>query len=160
MSEHYINAVDDYLIEGLSFKMPPGGSYVISRKNCTFYPSGSSLYSASSGTKLIRINLSSSTEWLDPSSVRLSYRINNGDGVVGHLLRTLGGPYAFFSRVRLLAGGVMIEDIMDYNRVHHMFSELSSTNSRTNENIEGFGFNASDINEYTALIVQGIPGGK
>ena len=160
MSEHYINAVEDYLIEGLSFKMPPGGSYVISRKNCTFYPAGSAFYSASNGTKLIRTNLSSSTEWLDPSSSRLSYRINNGDGAAGNILRTLGGPYSFFSRVRLLAGGVMIEDIMDYNRVHHMFSELSSTNSRINENIEGYGFNASDINTYTALSVQGIPGGN
>jgi len=77
MTDHYINKTEAYLIEGLSFKMPPGGSYVVSRKNCTFYPSGSSLYSASSGAKLIRINLSSSTEWLDPSSIRLSYRINN-----------------------------------------------------------------------------------
>ena len=78
MSEHYINAVEDYLIEELSFKMPPGGSYVISRKNCTFYPAGSAIYnSATNGTKLIRIKLSNSTEWLDPQSVRLSYRLNN-----------------------------------------------------------------------------------
>jgi len=40
MSEHYINAVEDYLIEGLSFKMPPGGSYVISRKIARFIPQG------------------------------------------------------------------------------------------------------------------------
>ena len=40
MSEHYINAVEDYLIEGLSFKMPPGGSYVISRKIVRFIPLG------------------------------------------------------------------------------------------------------------------------
>ena len=36
MSEHYINSVEDYLIDGLSFKMPAGGSYVISRKNVLF----------------------------------------------------------------------------------------------------------------------------
>ena len=40
MSEHYINAVEDYLSEGLSFKMPPGGSYVISRKIAHFIPQG------------------------------------------------------------------------------------------------------------------------
>ena len=137
MSEPYINAVEDYLIEGLSFKMTPGGSYVTSRKNCTFYPAGSAIYSASNGTKLIRINLSSSTEWLDPQSVRLSYRLNN-NGAAGH---QLGGPFSFFSRVRLLAGGTMVEDIMDYNRVHNMFSELSSSNNKRNEDIEGFGIN-------------------
>ena len=54
----------------------------------------------------------------------------------------------------------MIEDIMDYNRVHHMFSEMSSTNSRINENIEGFGFNANDIDEYNNETAQRIPGGK
>jgi hypothetical protein len=40
MNEYYINAVEDYLIEGLSFKMPPGGSYVISRKIVRFIPQG------------------------------------------------------------------------------------------------------------------------
>jgi hypothetical protein len=38
MTDHYINATEDYLIEGLSFKMPPGGSYVISRKIAHFIP--------------------------------------------------------------------------------------------------------------------------
>ena len=32
MNEHYINSVEDYLIDGLHFKMPPGGSYVIGNK--------------------------------------------------------------------------------------------------------------------------------
>ena len=40
MSEHYINAVEDYLLEGLSSKMPPGGSYVISRRIVRFIPQG------------------------------------------------------------------------------------------------------------------------
>jgi hypothetical protein len=75
--------------------MPPGGSYVISRKNCTFYPAGSAIYSASNGTKLIRHNLSSSTEWLDPQSVRLSYRLTNKNDAGGRQLRTIGGPFSF-----------------------------------------------------------------
>ena len=137
MSEHYINSVEDYLIEGLQFKLPSGGSYVSSRKQCSFYPSGSAFYSSANGTKLIRINLSSSTEWLDPQTIRLSYRLNN-QGAANRILRTIGGPYSFFSRVRLLAGGTVVEDIMDYNLVHNMFSELSSSNSKRNEDIEGF----------------------
>ena len=95
MSEHYINSSEDYLIEGLQFKMPPGGSYVISRKQSTFYPAGSAIYSAANGTNLIRINLSSSTEWLDPQTVRLSYKLHN-TGAANHMLRTIGGPYSFF----------------------------------------------------------------
>ena len=95
MSEHYINSVEDYLIEGLQFKMPPGGSYVISRKQALFYPAGSAIYSATNGTKLIRINLASSSEWLDPQSVRLSFKLHN-TGADGRFLRTIGGPYSFF----------------------------------------------------------------
>jgi hypothetical protein len=54
----------------------------------------------------------------------------------------------------------MVEDIMDYNRVHNMFSELSSSNSKRNEDIEGFGINASDMDEFTILHFPGInPGG-
>ena len=40
MSEEYINSAEDYLIDGLTFKMPPGGSYVISRKIARFTPQG------------------------------------------------------------------------------------------------------------------------
>ena len=120
-----------------------------------FIPQGQQ-YSASNGTKLIRINLSSSTEWLDPQSVRLSYRLNNKNGTADHQLRTIGGPFSFFSRVRLLAGGTMVEDIMDYNRVHNMFSELSSSNTKRNEDIEGFGINGSDITNYTLASYPGI----
>ena len=156
MSEHYINSVEDYLIDGLSFKMPAGGSYVISRKNCTFYPAGSATYSSVSGTKLIRINLSSSSEWLDPQSVRLSFQLNNKDGTANHQLRTVGGAYAFFSRARLLAGGVLVEDLMDYSRMHHMFSELTSSNSKRNEDIESFGINTSDLTTYTTATIPGI----
>jgi len=42
----------------------------------------------------------------------------------------------------------MVEDLMDYNRVHNMFSELSSSNNKRNEDIEGFGINGSDITVY------------
>jgi hypothetical protein len=161
MSEHYINAVEDYLIEGLQFKMPPGGSYVISRKNCTFYPAGSAIYSSNSGTKLIRINLSSSTEWLDPQSVRLCYTLNNVDSRANRQLRTIGGAFSFFSRVRLMAGGTMVEDIMDYNRVHNMFSQLTSTNTRQNEDIEAFGINGGDRNSASEANFPGIdPAGR
>ena len=55
----------------------------------------------------------------------------------------------------------MVEDIMDYNRVHNMVSELSSSNSKRNEEIEGFGINGSDITTYTTAAFPGIaPGGN
>jgi hypothetical protein len=81
-------------------------------------------------------------------------------------IRPLGGPWAFFKRLRILRGGQLIEDIADYNRVHQMFSVLSSSDSRINDMGEGFGveFDIRDKNErlgsdngdYTTNILSGI----
>ena len=70
--EHYANSVEDHLIDGLKYKLEPGASYVQSRRQVTWYPSGSAIYSPTSGTRLIRVNINSTGEWLDPQSVRFS----------------------------------------------------------------------------------------
>ena len=51
------NGVEDYLIEGLSFKLPPGSSYITDRRKTTFWASGSNIYKPLSGTKVIRFLL-------------------------------------------------------------------------------------------------------
>ena len=38
MVEAMANGVEDKLIDGLSFKMQPGASYVIERKSVTYHP--------------------------------------------------------------------------------------------------------------------------
>ena len=35
--ESITNSAEDYLIDGLSFKLPPGASYVTDRKSSTFW---------------------------------------------------------------------------------------------------------------------------
>ena len=42
--ESISNGVEDYLIEGLSFKLSPGSSYVTDRRKSTFWASGSNIY--------------------------------------------------------------------------------------------------------------------
>ena len=136
--EHYAHSIDDHLIDSLTYKLEPGASYVQSRRNVSWLPQGSAIYSPTSGTRLIRISINSTGEWLDPQSVRFSCRLDNTDTVGGHLLRTIGDPYACFSRRRVLCGSVVCEDIVDYNRTHNMFRTLTSSNNRVNDNIEGF----------------------
>ena len=41
MVEAMANSVEDYLIDGLSFKLSPGASYVTDRRSVTWYASGS-----------------------------------------------------------------------------------------------------------------------
>lgn len=153
MVESYANSVEDKLIEGLTFKLEGGASYINDRKFCTFHPQGSNYYSPSSGSKLIKIALTGK-DWLDPTTFRVAFDVVN-DGtyaaavpVVGtnpaipevdQRLRPLSGPWCMLRRVRLLAGGQVVEDVDYYSRVHEMFDVLTSTHSRINESVEGFG---------------------
>ena len=159
--EHYANSVEDHLIDGLKYKLEPGASYVQSRRQVTWYPSGSAIHSPTKGTRLIRVNINSTGEWLDPQSVRFSFKLNNTDGSHSHLLRTICEPFAFFTRLRCLIGNVVAEDIVDYGRAHSLFQTLTSSNSRRNDEIEGFGHRWTDIEPpFTADITYGIAGGK
>ena len=57
MVDSMANSVEDYLIEGLSFKLQPGASYVTDRRSVNFFAAGSNVYTSASGARVIRINL-------------------------------------------------------------------------------------------------------
>ena len=136
--ESHAQQTEDYLIDGLSFKLAPGASYVTNRRSVTFYPQGGNSYSPT-GVKVIRIGLTGEG-WLDPSTLRVMFDLNNLDAANTHILRTIGGPWSFFRRMRLMAGGTVIEDIDNYSRTHQMFHTLVSPDKRRNDTIEGFGW--------------------
>ena len=110
MVEALASGVEDKLIDGLSFKLQPGASYVLDRRSVTYHPQGSNIYTPGAGTKLIRILLTGE-DWLDPSTLRVMFNLTNlqNDGVAR--LRVLGGPWTFFRRMRILAAGQLVEDI-------------------------------------------------
>jgi hypothetical protein len=56
-------------------------------------------------------------------------------------LRVAGRPHCFFRRLRIIAGGTIIEDIDQFNRVSELFHILQSPQSRVNDSMEGFGHN-------------------
>ena len=94
MVEAAANSQEYYLIDGLSFKLKPGASYVNERKSVTFHPQGSNIYSPM-GTKLIKLLLTGDN-WLDPSTFRVLFDVVNTDGTVDKELRVLSGPWCFF----------------------------------------------------------------
>ena len=61
MVEAVANGVEDKLVDGLSFRLSPGASYVTNRRSVTFHPQGSNIYSPTSGTRLIKISAKLST---------------------------------------------------------------------------------------------------
>ena len=141
--ESHAQATEDYLIEGLSFKLAPGASYVTNRRSVTFYPQGGNSY-APNGVKVIRLALTGSEGWLDPSTIRVMYDLSNVSTNTNKTLKTIGGPWSFFRRMRLMAGGTIIEDIDNYGRTHEMFHQFVSPAKSENDTTEGFGW-AGDI---------------
>ena len=138
MVEAIANGIEDKLIDGLSFKLNPGASYVIDRRSVTFHPQGSNIYKPREGTKLIRILLTGDN-WMDPSTLRVLFQLNN-DEPTAKALRPLSGPWSFLRRMRILAAGQLVEDIDQYNRIHEMMQVLIAGESRANDAAEAFGF--------------------
>ena len=60
--ESMTNSAEDYLIDGLSFKLPPGASYVTDGKCATFYSIGSNVYTPEGVLNCSSFNLMVMTE--------------------------------------------------------------------------------------------------
>jgi hypothetical protein len=156
MVEAIANGIEDQLIDGLSFKMNPGASYVVDRRSVTFHPQGSNIYKTTSGTKLIRILLTGDN-WLDTATFRIMFDLRN-NAATAKILYPVGGPHSFFRRMRILAAGQLVEDIDNYNRIHEMMNILTSADSRDNQAAEAFGYHW-DQGPGTYATANGITGG-
>ncbi len=94
--------------------------------------------------------------WVDPSTIRVMFDLNNVTTTAGKFLRNVGGPWSYFRRMRLMAGGTVIEDIDNYARTHQQFHALVSPTQRQNDTIEGFGFEG-DILRNCGVHPDGLP---
>ena len=123
-------AAKDLLIDSLSFKLKPAASYVVDRKSSTFESIGSNAYTPVGEVKLIKFQLNGDDgNWLDPFSVVFQFELVNTAPVAGandNILRPVGQPHLFFRRLRVLAGGQVVEDIQDFGRNMELLSLLQS----------------------------------
>ena len=143
--EVYSSSVEDQLIDGLSFKLSAGSSYITDRKSVTFFPSGSNVYTSTSGTRILRF-LINGDDWIDSTNtLRIFFDIANTGT---QPLRVLGGPYSFFRRMRVLCGNQLVEDIDYYNRNHYLFDIMRARHVRENEDGEGVGDDRFDAPKY------------
>ena len=82
------------------------------------------------------------------------------DNAARHKLRPIGGPEPLLSKMRLLACGPILEDIVMYNRAHEMFIIFTTTDSRENHYAEGFGNyweHVADNSHVHADYAKGVP---
>ena len=134
--EHHVQSVDDQLIGGLSYKLKHGASYVSDRRKCTFYASGSNQYS-STGAKVCKFNIVSD-QWLDPSTFRVMFTSNNLNTETAVIKPLHWNPAVLFRRCRVSCGGVVIEDIDDFNRLSLMLTALKPVDEQRDIAMQGF----------------------
>ena len=121
-------ALEDQLIDGLSYKLKNGANYVQRRESSTLFPAGGNSYS-NSGVRVIRIPIVSDG-WLDVSTIQLQYKLTCTDSVADTgsartRVELMSGQHAPFGRIRLLCGGQQLEDIQSYNRFYSQMLALA-----------------------------------
>ena len=112
----------DTLVGPLRYGLDPQGSYVQSRRQSTTF---SNVNSASpAGVKTITINVGSSSEWLDPSTVLLSFLVTNTDAT-NALFPAAPEASILFERLQIRLGSSLVEDIQDFNKLTHIMTKMS-----------------------------------
>ena len=150
--EHHVQSVDDALIGGLGYKLKAGASYVSDLRSVTFFASGGNQY-GSNGVKVCKSNISVD-QWLDPSTFRVMFTLNNLFQTGNNIAQPLHWNLVFmFRRARIIAGGQVIEDIDDFNRLSLMFAALKPQDDQKEIAMEEFGL--FDIQYEVASAVSG-----
>ena len=139
--EHHAQSVDDALIGGLSYKLKAGASYVTNRRSVSYFAQGGNQYSPN-GVKVMKFNLTGN-DWLDPSTFRIMFQLNNAavqtTGSPTKILEPLSwNPACFFRRARIICGGIVVEDIDDFNRLSLMLTALKTEEEQNSIAAEGF----------------------
>jgi hypothetical protein len=151
------NTLEDTLSSSLNFKLSNGASYVISRQNASYFPAGSNVFS-SKNNRVLKFVLDGSAQWLDPRSITLNFNIENPETDAANLLEFCGQPYILFRRIRVYSGGVLIEDLDNYNRTHHMKFILSSSEDKLSVASMGFGTKENDVYKQSDIVARGTIG--
>ena len=147
---------NDSLISQLSFQLPAVATYARERRLVQVMPQGANSF-APDGNQVLTFNLTSQDGWLDPSSLRLHFRIRNRAAAGGNNgLLPAGGCHCFFSQLRILIGGTETERIEPYNLLHELFRvALNTPQSQVEQGVEdGRGF---DADQYPPVAPQPIP---
>ena len=138
--EHHAQSVDDALIGGLSYKLKAWARYVTNRRSLSYFASGGNQYSPS-GVRVVKFSITGD-QWLDPSTFRVRFQLNNMDYTSSgtkYIKPLSWNPAVFFRRARIIAGGVVIEDIDGFNRLLLMLTTIMPHEKQLMIASEGFG---------------------
>jgi hypothetical protein len=106
------------LLDTLDFTLPAANTSVVDRRqHVRAYPTSASTLTPT-GTRTCRIRLGGD-DFVDASSVRLQYTINNTNATKALVPRT--GPWGAWSQVYLRSNGVELDNIPQYGRFHQQY---------------------------------------
>ena len=124
---HHAQSIDDALIGGLSYKLKPGASCGTNRRSVSYFAQGGNQYSPN-GVEVMKSNLTGD-QWLDPSTFRVVFQLNNTGNIgapEGTALKRVEplswNPAVFFRHARIMCGGVVVEDIDNFDRLSLMLT--------------------------------------
>ena len=134
--DNLIAESNDTMINSLNFGLPETSQYITDRRFVNYFPSGSNVYNPNAGNKNIRFYISSETDYVDLSSIKLFATIENTNGDRAKFLCPLSGLHGFFNRFRLTVGVQLVGDIAEYNRHCELYDCFKSKNVRDMDDIE------------------------
>ena len=140
--------IEDVLVEkNLRFKLKDGGSYVRSKESKNFYPSSVSTYTADTNS-VIRFNITGPpNQWISLPTILLGFTLENTEPTNAEAeLRPISAG-AFFSRVRVMMGDVIVCDLNSTSRADAMKDLLKTSEAKRADEVLGFGnsFNNNDV---------------
>ncbi len=136
---------EDQLLSSLQFKLPPSASYIQERRLVSWYPSGASTFSPN-GVREARFVITGDS-WLDPASLRINMKIRNNSG---QPIQLASSAHSICRRMRLMVGGVTIEDIDSYSRNAQLFQRMLQTPDMCmNDGIESGTIYQGDVTNAT-----------
>ena len=126
------STVEDGLLESLSYR-PSGNSaqYVLESRKVRFQAESGDRFS--SNARVIRFRIVDQG-FFEPASHRIQFTLNNKDTT--NSLIPISGPLGMFSRCRIFANGIQIENLDFVEESKTLVDRLKGPNRRQNDSIK------------------------
>jgi hypothetical protein len=134
--ESIVASSETHLLGSLDFRSSKTGAYLQERRSVQYHPGSGNTFSPA-GIRTLRWTIAGS-DWLIPETVRLGFLCRNEDPALAlQPVSVLAGT--MFSRLRIMSGGQILEDLDLYARQINCFAQLLPPERLYMDGSEGFG---------------------
>jgi hypothetical protein len=155
----YVESAGDELSSPLEYRLKNTSTSITNRRYTQLFCSGGNSY-APTGVKPMRWQISSDNPgtFLDTSSMWLKFTVSNQDASAS--ISMANSAFCSFDRLRIYAGGNLLEDISSYNRVYAMLQAWLPTERKSMLSVsagtQGTGIGSSSSQTFCVPLVCGL----